>query len=44
MVGRGAERCIAFAAMTALELAESPDVSADRVRTYVALAAQAPTV
>ena len=36
------EWCSAFAAMTALELAESPNASADRVRTYVALAAQAP--
>jgi streptomycin 6-kinase len=36
------EWCTAFAAMTALELAESPNASADRVQTYVALAAQAP--
>jgi streptomycin 6-kinase len=36
------EWCSAFAAMTALELAESPNASADRVQTYVALAAQAP--
>jgi streptomycin 6-kinase len=36
------EWCSAFAAMTALELAGSPDASADRVQTYVALAAQAP--
>jgi streptomycin 6-kinase len=35
------EWCIAFAAMTALELAESPKASVDRVQTYVALAAQA---
>jgi streptomycin 6-kinase len=38
------EWCTAFAAMTALELAESPDGSVDRIRTYVALAAQAPRV
>lgn len=36
------EWCIAFAAMTALELAESPNASPDRVQTYLALAAQAP--
>jgi hypothetical protein len=36
------EWCTAFAAMTALELAESPNASPDRVQTYVALAAQAP--
>jgi streptomycin 6-kinase len=36
------EWCTAFAAMTALELAESPDASAERIQTYVALAAQAP--
>jgi streptomycin 6-kinase len=34
--------CTAFAAMTALELAESPDASADHVQKYVTLAAQAP--
>jgi streptomycin 6-kinase len=36
------EWCTAFAAMTALELAESPGASPDRVQTYLALAAQAP--
>ncbi|HYU93852.1 MAG TPA: aminoglycoside phosphotransferase family protein [Actinomycetota bacterium] len=36
------EWCTAFAAMTALELAESPHAAPDRVQTYVALAAQAP--
>jgi streptomycin 6-kinase len=36
------EWCTAFAAMTALELAESPDAPADRIQTYMALAAQAP--
>jgi streptomycin 6-kinase len=36
------EWCTAFAAMTALELAESPDASPDRVQAYLALAAQAP--
>lgn len=36
------EWCCAFAAMTALEIAGSPDVSADRVKTSVALAAQVP--
>ena len=36
------EWCTAFAAMIALELAESPDAAPDRVQTYVALAAQAP--
>jgi streptomycin 6-kinase len=36
------EWCSAFAAMTALEIAESPNASADRIQTYVALAAQAP--
>ena len=34
--------CTAFAAMTALEMAESPDASADRIQTYVALATLAP--
>ncbi len=38
------EWCSAFAAMTALELAESSDASADRIQTCVALAAQAPRV
>ena len=37
------EWCTAFAAMIALELAESPDASPDRVQTYLALAAQAPS-
>jgi hypothetical protein len=36
------EWCAAFAAMTALELAESRTASADRVEAYVALAMQAP--
>jgi|SRR5437879_4214128 len=36
------EWCSAFAAMTALELAESPNASSDRVQAYLALAAQAP--
>jgi len=36
------EWCTAFAAMDALELAESPNASADGIQTYVALAAQAP--
>jgi streptomycin 6-kinase len=36
------EWCTAFAAMVALELAESPTAAPDRVRTYLALAAQAP--
>jgi streptomycin 6-kinase len=36
------EWCIAFAAMVALELAESPDPSAERIQTYLALADQAP--
>jgi streptomycin 6-kinase len=35
--------CIAFAAMDALELAESPDCPRERVQTYLTLAAQAPT-
>jgi hypothetical protein len=34
--------CSAFAAMTALEMAESPDASADRIQTYVAFAEHAP--
>jgi streptomycin 6-kinase len=34
--------CTAFGAMAALELAESPDASPDRVQTYIALAARAP--
>jgi len=38
------EWCSAFAAMAALELAESPNASADRVQKYLALAAQAPRV
>ncbi len=38
------EWCTAFAAMAALELAESPDASADRIQTFIALAAQAPRV
>ena len=37
------EWCAAFAAMTALELAESPDTSAARIQTCLALAAQAPS-
>jgi hypothetical protein len=37
------EWCIAFAAMPALELAESPDTSADRIQTCLALATQAPS-
>ena len=45
-IGADADRlfewCTAFAAMAALELAESPDASADRIQTYIALAAQAP--
>jgi streptomycin 6-kinase len=36
------EWCTAFAAMTALELAESPDAAPERVQTYLALAAAAP--
>jgi streptomycin 6-kinase len=36
------EWCTAFAAMAALELAESPSAAPDRVQTYLALAAQAP--
>jgi len=36
------EWCTAFAAMTALELAESPNAPPNRVQTYLALAAQAP--
>jgi streptomycin 6-kinase len=36
------EWCTAFAAMIALELAESLDATSDRVQTYVALAARAP--
>lgn len=36
------EWCTAFAAMIALEVAESPDAAPDRVETYMALAAQAP--
>lgn len=35
--------CTAFAAMTALELAESPHAPPDRVQTYVALARQVPS-
>jgi streptomycin 6-kinase len=35
--------CTAFAAMTAVELGESPDASPDRIQTYVALAALAPS-
>ena len=35
------EWCIAFAAMVALELAESSNAAPGRVQTYVALAAQA---
>jgi streptomycin 6-kinase len=36
--------CTAFAGMTALELAESPDISRDGIAPYVTLATQAPTV
>jgi uncharacterized membrane protein len=36
------EWCTAFAAMIALELAELPNASPERVQTYMALAAQAP--
>jgi streptomycin 6-kinase len=36
--------CIAFAAMTALELAESPDADLDRIQMYLALADRAPRV
>jgi streptomycin 6-kinase len=35
------EWCTAFAAMTALELAESPDLPAARLQPYLALAARA---
>ena len=38
------EWCSAFAAMTALELAESPNTSAQQVEMYLALADQTPTV
>lgn len=38
------EWCTAFAAMTALELAESPNASPDRIQTYLALAARAPRI
>ena len=36
------EWCTAFAAMTALELAESPDADPDRIQMYLALADRAP--
>lgn len=36
------EWCRAFAAMTALEVAESADASADRIQPYLTLAAEAP--
>jgi hypothetical protein len=36
------EWCAAFAAMTALELAESRDASANRIQAMVALAAEVP--
>jgi streptomycin 6-kinase len=36
------EWCTAFGAMTALELAESPNAPPDRIQTYLALAAQTP--
>jgi streptomycin 6-kinase len=42
--GRLLDWCTAFAAMTALELAEAPDGSTKRVETYVTLAARAPTL
>jgi streptomycin 6-kinase len=38
------EWCIAFAAMLALELAETRSASAGRVQSYLALAAQAPSI
>jgi streptomycin 6-kinase len=38
------EWCTAFAAMIALELAELPTTSPERVQTYMALAAQAPRI
>jgi streptomycin 6-kinase len=38
------EWCTAFAAMTALELAESPDASADHIQTQLALAARTPRI
>src|SRR5438445_3712051 len=45
-IGAGAghliEWCTAFAAMVALELAESPNAPPNRIQTYLALAAQAP--
>ena len=34
--------CTAFAAMTALELAESPEADPDRIEMYLALADEAP--
>ncbi|TMD86506.1 MAG: hypothetical protein E6I78_05480 [Chloroflexi bacterium] len=40
--GHLVEWCTAFAAMTALELAESPNAPPNRVQTYLTLAAQAP--
>ena len=35
--------CTAFAAMTALELAEAPDSSRERIQAALTLASQAPT-
>jgi streptomycin 6-kinase len=40
--GRLLDWCTAFAAMTALELAEAPDTSRERIQAAVALANQAP--
>jgi streptomycin 6-kinase len=40
--GRLLDWCTAFAAMTALELAEAPDISGERIQAAVTLANQAP--
>lgn len=41
--GRLLDWCIAFAGMTALELAEAPDSSSERIQAAVTLASHAPT-